>query len=388
MQIYNDYCTGCGLCSTVCPRGCISLVIDKLGNRKPIIDESKCIHCDKCKNYCPQNNFVISNDIPRRVYVGWNNDAQVRTKGASGGIASAIYKYCLENNIHTFGVRLDSNFIASYIEINTDVDIELCRNSKYVFSDFLTVIDKIKTYIDNGEKVLFIGLPCQVAAVKMLCNKHTENLIAIDLVCHGSCSNEYLIQYINFISHKYKFRTSGITFRNPIFGTNNYVLSFYEGDNLKYKRKVHSDDLYQMAYHYSLDYRDSCYHCHYAKPERVGDITLSDFSGIGIIAEFNEDKKSISCIIISSDKGDAFIRELYNIGLICIQDRPIDEALKFEPKLKNPPKMHPKREVFIDSYRETGDFIKAAQRALRRDLFLNTFKVRKIKQVARKILKG
>lgn len=387
MQIYNDYCTGCGLCTTVCPQKCIKMEYDILDNRIPQIDDKLCVNCGKCNRSCPQNNIMVNTARPEKVYVGWNCNNITRCDAASGGIASAIYSYSFENGIHVFGVRIDNSFNASYIEIKCEDDIDLCRNSKYVFSDILPVLDKVREYSNKNEKVIFIGLPCQVAAVKKMCCNN-KNIITIDLVCHGSCSNEYLIQYINFIARKFHFTADSVRFRDPRFGTKNYMLTINENGIVKYKNKVHSNDLYQMAYHYSLDYRDSCYNCHYSKPERVGDITLSDFSGIGKVTEFKDSTDSISCIMVSTDKGNNLINELVESGYIVVQQRPVEEAFKYEPKLKHPPKSHSQRSKFIETYKVSKDFVESAKKALKKDIIANTFKVRSLKRIARRILKG
>jgi len=51
-------CVACGLCPTVCPANCISLVggEDDQGNRYPIvfeIDEFRCVFCGLCQEVCP-----------------------------------------------------------------------------------------------------------------------------------------------------------------------------------------------------------------------------------------------------------------------------------------------------------------------------------------------
>lgn len=48
----------------------------------------------------------------------------------------------------------------------------------------------IKKKILNGEKLLFVGLPCQVGAVINYVGEH-DNLYTVDLICHGTLHHLY-----------------------------------------------------------------------------------------------------------------------------------------------------------------------------------------------------
>lgn len=68
--------------------------------------------------------------------------------------------------------------------------------SKYVKSNPVGIYDKVVEKLKNGNSVLFIGLPCQVAAVKnymlAMSDNIRENLYTVDLICHGSPSPKIL----------------------------------------------------------------------------------------------------------------------------------------------------------------------------------------------------
>lgn len=51
----TDACTGCGICKSVCPAGCIELVREETGARavRPAHDEPVCTACLACINACP-----------------------------------------------------------------------------------------------------------------------------------------------------------------------------------------------------------------------------------------------------------------------------------------------------------------------------------------------
>ncbi len=46
-------CTGCGVCLSACPQGCISL------SQVPvIIDQNRCLHCGRCEEVCPEHAVI------------------------------------------------------------------------------------------------------------------------------------------------------------------------------------------------------------------------------------------------------------------------------------------------------------------------------------------
>ena len=55
------------------------------------------------------------------------------------------------------------------------------------------VYKELRRKLQTGNKILFVGLPCQVAAVKKYVGEaYAKDLYTIDLICHGSPSPEIL----------------------------------------------------------------------------------------------------------------------------------------------------------------------------------------------------
>lgn len=370
----KNTCTACGACAMTCPKGCIRMEHDEMDCLYPVIDREACVSCGKCMNVCPAMEEQKRLNTPFVAYAAWNTDPVVRRNAASGGIASAIYSYCLKHGIKTYGVYYEPGGTATYIPVTNEEDMEKCRNSKYVFSDITPVFEDIKQNLDAGNPVIIPGLPCQLAAVRSAMGENRENLILVDIVCHGICPDAYLNQHVTGLQLRKNKTAEQVTFRDPEFETEKYMFTLRNQGRIFYKKKVAASDTYHLGYHKSLNYRENCYHCAYARPERVGDMTISDFSGLGKLMPFTQERRSVSCVLINSDCGQAFWNRLQEQGLVEAEERPLGEALEYEKQLKAPSVPHTGRRVFENEYRRSGHYDSAAKRALKKDICRNNIR--------------
>lgn len=365
----ND-CTGCGACVNICPHSCISLCEDRLGALYPEIDSQRCVECNLCVKICPSNREP-NYKTPRRAYAAWSRSVPDRQNSASGGVAAKIYEYAIEQGWYSVGVKFDVELGAYFIPINTKADVELVRNSKYTYSNAGDIYYQIKKQLDAGRQVLFIALPCQVAALYSFLRRPYSNLLTVDIICHGVAPTKYIKQHIESIELQKSRKTQMVSFRDPEFKTNKFVFSLRDINGCFYKAKAQSCDLYQIGYHKALIYRENCYKCKYACSQRVADITIGDFSGLGRVASVDFSGENVSCVLINSDSGTKFFETLSD--KIEAFERPLAEALNYEKQLQSPSVPHPQRDRFVKRYIELQDFDKAIHPLLKQDK-INLFK--------------
>ena len=103
----KDSCTGCGACAAACPKGCITLESDSVGVRTPTIDGDVCIGCGACEKSCHLLADGVLHAKSDEVFAAWQTDAGDRRTSASGGIASACYRWALSRGVHCYGVPAD-----------------------------------------------------------------------------------------------------------------------------------------------------------------------------------------------------------------------------------------------------------------------------------------
>lgn len=368
----KEYCTGCGACIYVCPKKCIRYEFDELDNIYPKIDGTKCVGCKKCRQVCPHLNQIKKNDI-RKCYAAWSNNTNIRNESASGGIASELYYWAMKNKYKVIGTVWSEKKVVFKVAEKYE-DIDEFRNSKYVFSNIGDTFKIVCELLKNKERVLFIGLPCQVAALSNFIksnNMNTKQLLLVDLVCHGVVPNQYLISHIHSIEKKKGRHADNINFRSPIYHTNKFFFTLQDKNGIFYKKNPKSNDCYQIAYHKALAYRENCYYCEYACPKRCGDISLCDFTSVGKVEMFDYTNENISCVMINTDKGFEIWNEILNTGKVWAVKRPTEEITNYERQLKRPSRKHKNRDKFIKKYKETRNFTKAAQFALRLDIIWN-----------------
>lgn len=355
----KETCTGCNACAYVCPRKCIDFKDDKTYNiAYPVINENECINCGKCSKICPALN-PIEGVVPLKAYAAWSSDTEERHTSASGGIAAEIYEYAIEMGWSIVGAAFCEEFKVC-LELSNDKDaIKKFKNSKYVFSSTSDVFQKIAQKLKFGGKIIVIALPCQIAAIRKIFQKDLDDLLLVDLVCHGIMPYVYLKQYISYMEKSYQKKVKSLTFRDPKSGTQNYFLSLYDQEENCFYSSNKLKDSYQFAFHNMVAYRENCYHCYYANNRRISDITLGDYKGLGLCAPCTFSNKKVSCILVNTEKGKKYIDKLVENKLIVAENRPIEEPIKGDSQLRHPSLKSFSRRLWEKKY--NGDFVNVIQ---------------------------
>lgn len=91
---------------------------------------------------------------------------------------------------------------------------------------------------------------------------------------------------------------------------------------------------YQYGFHRSVSYRENCYHCIFAREERVSDVTLSDYNGLGTLAPCSFTARKVSSVLVHTDKGLNFIGRLIREARIVAEERPVREPILGDERLR------------------------------------------------------
>ncbi len=291
-------CVECKACVQICPKSCISFSNDG----KIELEREKCIGCKLCERVCQVINNVKYNKSGD-VYAAIGTNSQILNHSSSGGLARIFYEYILDKGGVVFGVKYINNLepVIDYVESKEDLSAFL--KSKYCFSNVGESYKRCREFCVKGRMVLFIALPCQIAGLHLFLNRDYDNLITIDILCHGAPQYIVFKNHIMYLEKKAKHKIVDYQFRDKdtdYYGPYHYKITY---DNGKVQVGSALWDAYYNAFLKSDIFRESCYKCAFSCRERVADITLGDFWKAGDIIPALKKEKYISSLIVNTGKG-------------------------------------------------------------------------------------
>lgn len=357
-------CCGCKSCENICPKKAIIMLENEEGFLYPSVDENKCINCGLCKKICPWINEIdrklyLDNPI---CYAAKIKEKEIQKKSTSGGAFATFALRVLEQGGIVIGSEMDSNHQVHHIIIDNKNDLKKIMGSKYVYSDLEDIFIKIKEQLNNKKQVLFSGVPCQISALLNFLQKTYDNLITVEVICHGTPSQRLFDKYVDYLEEKNSAKLKDFQFRSKKaanWGTFKALASFVDANRnsqSKFTKKINADfDPYYWSFLNCKNYRESCYECKFANPERNADITLGDFWGIEHIKPDMVDYDGVSVVIINSNKGVKLF-ETIKENLECdIVD--YNEIQQNNGQLKEPSKRPIERDIWYNNF-HSKDFIK------------------------------
>lgn len=343
-KLNKEACTGCGACYNICPMEAITIKEDEYGFYKPVIDEHKCTNCGLCEKTCPLDNYDSKNNPPKAFSL-INKDENIRLKSASGGAFSAFAKYILEQNGVVYGVIYDENMQVIHSRATTFQEVEKMYSSKYVQSNTRDTFKQAKKDLEDGKYVLFSGTPCQIAGLKSYLRKTYDNLITVDLICHGVPSTTIFEKYKKeFMQNKPNEKLININFRSKIKGWETYTIENTTNRKSYYINRF--NDLFMKAFIADIAINNSCLKCEFSAIPRIADITIGDFWGVDDYDKTLNDQKGLSIILVNSKKGQDFLKLADNH--IKIIEVPLEVAIKGNPNIHSSSKAHKSRAEFLE----------------------------------------
>lgn len=339
-------CMGCAACDAACPHDAIEMKMGggKLSNH-PVVNPQKCTSCEACLKVCA----VLAHDKPNydrpEAFAVWASDEIRASKSSSGGVFPVLAKYFLD----TGGVVCGAAFVSSggdlprleHIIITSADELPRLQGSKYIQSDTSSVLEPIKKSLRSGQKVLFVGLPCQVAGLKQYLKKDYEHLLTLDLICHGVPSYELWARYM-----KERFGDEhfvDVNFRDKINGWRG-ALTITTTTTTTTTRSA-DDDEYMTAFLKNLGINQACFSCKFCSFPRMGDITIGDFWGVANWDASLDDKKGTSLIFLNNQKG-ANVFESVKSEFKLVKQAPFEVACSSNLNLHRPSIPHQNYELF------------------------------------------
>lgn len=233
------------------------------------------------------------------VYAVKHKDESVRSKSRSGGVFTALSDLVLENKGVVYGCVMNDSFEAVHTRALTKVERDLMRGSKYVQSDLGDTFRNVKNDLYRNYYVLFSGTSCQIAGLKKYLGKEYDNLLCVDIVCHGVPSPKIWRKYLEWQSNEEKVLS--VDFRNKKdYGWRSHV------ETIVLENRIINANIFTNMFYAHDILRPVCYKCPYKSIHHPGDITIADYWGIENAAPEFDDNKGVSLVLVNTEKGQRY----------------------------------------------------------------------------------
>lgn len=384
IQINNKLdCVGCNACVQKCPKHCIDMHEDEQGFIYPEVDINKCVDCHLCEQVCP----VINQAKPRKpleTYAAKNSDEEITMVSSSGGIFYALAKNIIDEGGVVFGAKFNDKWEVVHDYTETIEGLKAFQGSKYVQSRMGDTFHQAEKFLKEGRKVMFTSTPCQIAALGLFLRKdYGDQLLKVDVVCHGVPSPLVWREYLNYITRpkgasdgKNTVLSSlkgipvitGISFRDKRLGWKkfgfsvriaassgsgkNSVFQSVEGQNQDEELLFEPLDknIFMQGFLKDLYLRPSCYKCPTKQLKSCSDITLGDFWSIKEYYPEYYEKNGVSLVLANTNNGHNVIEDLP-----IIKNRvSYDIALKGNPAINISSNIPKQYSIFWKEYKRKG----------------------------------
>lgn len=142
---------------------------------------------------------------PVKAYACYLKDDNKRMNSSSGAVFSALSSYIFSVNGVVYGVAMaDDCRSAVFISVTDEEGLKKLRGSKYLQAKIGDTYKNVKKDLLDGKTVLFTGTGCQINGLKNFLQKDYNNLICVDVICHGVPSPELWRKYVYYQEKKNK----------------------------------------------------------------------------------------------------------------------------------------------------------------------------------------
>ncbi len=312
-------CLGCGACSNICPANVISLELNSEGFYYPCVDVDKCLGCRACEKVCPDLNFskqlLTKNSFNNsRPYASWALDDYVRKESSSGGVFSVLAQKVLKGGGVIYGAAwhsIEGKSHLKHLRIDSADELYRLRGSKYIQVEIGYAYRSVKDDLRNGLQVLFSGTPCQAAALRSYLKKDWDNLLIVDVACHGVPSRLLYEVYVKEQEDMTGKQISYVNFRDKTNGWSPYSVINHYCDGKSSGAQNFRQNSFMNGFISDIVMNEACYDCKWVKQPRVSDLTLADFWCLHLVhprpSKEWKDNKGISLVLANTGKGEDYL---------------------------------------------------------------------------------
>lgn len=346
----KEECCGCNACGDVCPKSAITFSVDSEGFLYPQVDLAKCVDCGLCDKVCPIETECGSKKVNSKhpdCYAAEHKSIEVIFNSTTGGMFSALADGMYGQKGYVGGAIHNDDFSVSHFISNDRRDLQKLRRSKDLQSNAEGFYKKVKLLLEEQEKVLVCGVPCQIAGLMNYLDKYYENLITVDLVCAGVNSPKVWRKYLDYIESINGSKIVLTENKSKEYGWNRLTQKFVFENGEEFF-DTDKTSLFTRGYIVSHLYcRPSCYECNFKGFPRIADITIGDFWGITKYSQNHNSNMGTNLVMINSEKGKIYFDNIKK--RVNIEQTPLEWAVSGNPALINSiSRLSDRREEFFN----------------------------------------
>lgn len=205
-------CLGCGACEYACPKKKIELInFIGQGIRPTVLPTGDCGDCSDCVTVCPgigmshEPMMNTAQGLINTLTEGWGpvlevweghaTDKAIRFNGSSGGLASALALYCIEQEsmegVAHIGSDSEDRYQNKSIFSRSREELLSTTGSRYSPA---SPCDNLQTIEDADRPCVFIGKPCDIEGLRKTQSIRPDlsnNVgVAIGIFCAGTPSTQ------------------------------------------------------------------------------------------------------------------------------------------------------------------------------------------------------
>lgn len=337
-------CTGCGACAQACPAACIALTEDHEGFLYPQIDTDRCIDCSLCERVCPVINQGPERE-PLKCFAARSCNDEIRRESSSGGLFTHLSQQTIQQGGVVFAAAFDAQWQVRHASAQSIEELAPFRGSKYVQSRVEQTFIEAREALRSGRKVLYSGTPCQIAGLKLFLGRDEENLLTVEVLCHGVPSPKVWGEYLRGVSGGDISAIGSVTFRDKSTSWRRFSLKICSTSGELLLREPLDVNTFLRGFNKGIFLRPSCYACPAKSLKSGSDITLGDYWGVERSHKKFNDNRGTSLVICNTVKG---LDAMQGIDILAKECSYV-EAIKSNPAATRSTTLPPSREKFFEA---------------------------------------
>lgn len=322
-------CLGCGACVSACDNQAITMIDIRDQGIRPVVNTAQCRECSGCVDVCPgiemshppfDERGSIIGELSQEwgpvleIWEGYASDPEIRFRGSSGGAATALALYCLEqqhaSGVLHVGAKPEAPLENRAVFSRSRTELVARTGSRYAPA---APCVKLPCIQDAPYPNVFIGKPCDVVALRKseVVNPSLAGkfCLAISIFCARTPTTEGTYQILEALGIDPK---EVAEFRYRGCGWPGETVVTMKGEDRRTRQMSYKESWGNIL---SKHGQFRCRLC----PDSTGE--FADVScGDPWYREIEPGEKGRSLILVRTERGRRMVREARESGYLELQD--------------------------------------------------------------------